>query len=368
MGFDATTLQRAVVYNVTPNGINGGIWMSGQGLSVDTNGNLFLSVGNGTVGDGGDPRDTINRGESFLKLTRTGTNLDVTSWFTPYNYQSLENSDVDLGSAGLLLIPNTTLAFSGGKQGVVYVVDRDNMGGLSYTNADTNVVQSFQVASGQHQLMGAPIWWDGPNDSFAYLWVSGSEYLRQYKFDWATGKFLLPSFARGQTPAPSGTPGGILSLSANGTNAGSAIVWASHQLGGSANQAVRPGILRAYDAQNVTNELWNSQLITNRDTVGDFAKFCPPTVANGKVYLATFSNRLNVYGLLPRPSLEIEFINGSVILTWPTNNFSGYLLQFTTNLVSASWTDTTNAVSISEGVFQVTMPVLETTTFFRLKR
>jgi hypothetical protein len=93
--------------------------------------------------------------------------------------------------------------------------------------------------------------------------------------------------------------GGMLALSANGTNAGTGILWASHQFTGDANQAVRPGILHAYDAQNVTNELWNSEQISARDSVGSYGKFVPPTVSNGKVYLATFSNRLNVYGLLP---------------------------------------------------------------------
>ena len=108
----------------------------------------------------------------------------------------------------------------------------------------------------------------------------------------------------------------MLAVSANGTNAGSGIIWASHNLVGDANQAVRPGILHAYNAQNVATELWNSEQLSARDAVGNFAKFVPPTVANGKVYLATFSNRLNVYGLLPRPSLAIGLVReqgGSVL-------------------------------------------------------
>lgn len=368
VGYDATNLQQVAVYNTTPNGREGGIWMAGQGVSADTNGNIYLSVGNGTVGSTGNPRDVINRGESFLKLTRNGANFNVASWFTPYNYQTLENGDIDLGSAGLLLIPNTKLALSGGKQGVLYVVDRDNMGGLSFSSADTNVLQTFQVATGSHQLLGAPIWWDGPDGSYSYVWVSGSDFLRQYKFDWGTGKFLLPNYARGPTAAVSGTPGGILSLSANGTNAGSGIVWASHQLVASANQAVRPGIMRAFNAQNVTNELWNSEQLGTRDSVGNFAKFVAPTVANGKVYLATFSNRVNVFGLLPRPSLAIGYSSGSVLLSWPTNNFPGFKLQSSANLVSGGWLDATNSVTVSNGLFQATIPVAGTTTFFRLKR
>ncbi|HXI70316.1 MAG TPA: chitobiase/beta-hexosaminidase C-terminal domain-containing protein [Verrucomicrobiae bacterium] len=294
IGYDATNLTRVVVYNDTPNGGNGGIWMSGEGISADTNGNLFLSVGNGSVGYNGNPRDTINRGESFLKLTRNGGTLNVASWFTPYNYQYLENGDIDLGSAGLMLIPGTSLAFSGGKQGVGYLVNRDNMGGLSSSGADTNIIQSITLTA--NQIHGGMVWWDGPTNSFGYIWPA-AVFLQQYKFDRTTNKFILPAFAQSPSSAPGGQPGGILAVTANGTNAGTGIVWASHQLTGDANHNVLPGILHAYDAQNVSRELWNSEQISARDSVGSFAKFVAPTVANGKVYLATFSGRLDVYGL-----------------------------------------------------------------------
>lgn len=295
IGYNETSLSQTAVYCDTPNGSDGGIWMSGEGISADDAGNLYLSVGNGTVGYNGNPRDPVNRGESFLKLTPSGANLNVASWFTPYNYQTLENGDIDLGSAGLILIPGTTLAFSGGKQGVGYLVDRDSMGGLSYSSADTNALQSWTLTS--DQLHGGMVWWDGPGgNSYGYIWPA-SVYLQQYKFDRTVNRFVLPAFAQSSTAAPGGQPGGILALSANGATAGSGIVWASHQLTGNANQSVRPGILHAYDAQNVTNELWNSEMISSRDSVGNFAKFVPPTVANGKVYLATFSDRVNVYGL-----------------------------------------------------------------------
>ena len=366
MGYDATTLQRAVVYNDTPNGSSAGIWMSGQAPSADTNGNLYLSTGNGTVGTTSNRRDTINRGESFLKLTRNGTNFTIASWFTPYNFTNLENGDVDLGSAGLLLIPGTTLALSGGKEGKYYLVNRDNMGGLSgSTTADTNIVQSFSPSS--HQIHGGPIWWDGPGASYAYV-QTATDYLRQYKFDPPTGKFLLPNFAQSPTAAAGGQPGGILALSANGTNAGSGIVWATHNVSGDANQAVVTGILRAYNAQNVASELWNSEQLSARDSVGNLAKFVPPTVANGKVYLATFSNRLNVYGLLPAPPLAIRRAGGNVVLSWPTNSFLNYVLQANTNLLATSWVATTNPVVATNGGFQVTIPATRAASFYRLKR
>ncbi|PYJ01172.1 MAG: hypothetical protein DME25_18685, partial [Verrucomicrobia bacterium] len=343
-----------------------GIWMSGQAPSADTDGNLYLSTGNGTVGTTANRRDTINRGESFLKLTRNGTNFTIASWFTPYNFTNLENGDVDLGSAGLLLIPGTSLAFSGGKEGKLYLVNRDNIGGLSgSTTADTNIVQSFSPSS--HQFHGGPVWWDGPGGSYSYVQLS-TDFLRQYKFNPPTGKFLLPNFAQSPTAAAGGQPGGLLALSANGTNAGSGIVWATHNVSGDANQAVVTGILRAYNAQNVSNELWNSGQLSARDAVGNLAKFVAPTVANGKVYLATFSNRLNVYGLLPEPLLTIGRAGTNVVLSWPTNTFLNYVLQDNTNLLATNWVTTTNPAVATNGGFQVTIPASRAASFYRLKR
>jgi len=106
IGYDSTNLTRVVVYNDTPNGSNGGLWMSDDSLAADASGNIYLSTGNGTVDTSGGP----NRGESFLKLVRSGGSLTVASWFTPYNFQNLENGDTDLGSGGFLLIPGTSLA------------------------------------------------------------------------------------------------------------------------------------------------------------------------------------------------------------------------------------------------------------------
>jgi hypothetical protein len=368
MGFDSTNLQRVVTYMTTRNGSNAGIWMSGAPPASDENGNLYLSTGNGSVGVSGNRADLNNRGESFLKLTRSGTNMTITSWFTPYNWATLEAGDIDLGSAGILLIPGTTLAFSGGKEGKVYLVDRDNMGGLSgSTTDDTNVVQSWQLTglSNPNDIHGGPVWWDGPAGSYAYIWGE-FHYLRQYRFNWAAGKFYLPEYAQSIVQAPQGMPGGILSISAYGTNAGTGILWSSHQYSGDANQQVRPGVLRAFNAESVTNELWHSEQVTSRDSVGNFAKYVPPTVANGKVYLATFSNRLNVYGLLPRPSLSIALAGNNAILTWPTNGFFSYKLQSTAGLTPANWQDATNAVVVSNGMFRVTTPASSAATFYRL--
>jgi hypothetical protein len=367
MAYDATTLQRVATTMTTATGANGGIWMSGAAPSSDEVGNIYLTVGNGTVGTAANRSDPINRGESFLKLN--GTNLTIQSWFTPFNWQILENGDIDLGSAGILLIPGTTLALSGGKEGKLYLVDRDNMGGLSGSaTADTNILQSFQVTglSNPNDIHGAPVWWDGPEGSYTYVWGE-SDYLRQFKFNRTTGLFALPRLAQSPLPAPNGMPGGMLSVSANSTNAGSGILWASHQYSGDANQQVRPGILHAYDAQNVSRELWNSEQFSSRDSVGNFAKFVPPTVANGKVFLATFSNRLNVYGLLPRPSLAVAFVDGNLLISWPTNLFSGYTLQSAETLSPANWVNDNSPIVRSNEVFTVTKPATNPATFYRLK-
>lgn len=336
MAYDASTLVQVAVYCDTPSsGSNdsqgrGGIWMSGQGPAADASGNIFLITGNGSVGLTANRSDPTNRAMSFLKLN--GANLSVMSWFTPYNWNTLNSADLDLGSGGLLLIPGTSLAVGGGKSSsaissYLYVVNKDNMGGLSgSTTADTNIVQSFPVTPvglGLNHIHGAPVWWDAADGSYTYVWGE-SDHLQQYKFDRVSGLFNLPHYAQSPTPAwVNGMTGGMLAVSANGTNAGTGILWASHQFTGDANQNVRPGILHAYDAQNVSREIWNSEQYPARDSVGSYAKFVPPTVANGKVYLATFSNRLNVYGLLPasapliyqQPKSTTRFTGDSLVLS-----------------------------------------------------
>jgi hypothetical protein len=325
MSYDAATLTQLAVYCDTPTGGQGGIWMSGQGPAADSSGNIYISTGNGTV----DTSGTVNRAMSFLKLN--GVDLSVLSWFTPGNYVYLNGGDYDLGSGGLLLIPGTALAVGGGKSGSsvpsnLYIVNRDNMGGLSQSTVDTNIVQYIPVTPtglGFNHIHGAPVWWDASSGSYAYIWGE-SDHLHQYKFDKVNGVFITPAVALSPTPAwVNGMTGGMLAISANNTNAGTGILWASHQFTGDANQAVRPGILHAYDAQNVANELWNSEQFSARDSVGSYAKFVPPTVARGKVYLATFSNRLNVYGLFPSSGAPVVYQQPQ-----STTRFSGKPVTF----------------------------------------
>jgi hypothetical protein len=365
--YNATNLALPpLTYNVTPDGSLAGIWMSDQAPPVDAAGNIYFTTGNGSF------NGTTQFGESFLKLTNTGVALSLVDWFTPFDYTNLNVFDRDLGSGGVLLIPGTSLLLSGGKAGRLYLVNSTNMGHIVAAGAtsDTNIVQSWDVGNPTaHQIHGGPVWWDGPTASYAYVWASFSDRLRQYSFNRALGRFSSTTpTAQSTTVGGMGQPGGILSLSANGTNAGTGIIWASVNTSADANQATVAGTLHAYDAQNVARELWHSDMIPSRDAVGNFAKFVAPTVANGKVYLATFSNRLNVYGLLPPLPLTILQSGGNLVFTWPTNNGGGFVLQAKPTLDAGNWTNVGSTVIVSNGVYTTVVPASNAATFYRLKR
>lgn len=307
LGYDAKTLARVVTYNVTPDGQAGGVWQSGQGPASDGT-SLYLLTGNGSVGVKDDPRSTKNRGHSFLKLTRDGEAMKIDSWFTPYNWDYLNYADLDLGSAGMTFVPGTRLAIAGGKGSRLYVVDREAMGGLADSKtADSNIIQSWDVNLPYH-IHGTPLFWGVPKGGRLYVWAE-EDKLKAYPYlgeKYAPGSkvFDVDNVEQSEVQAPHQgifdkklMPGGVLSLSANGRTPGTGIIWASHQASGDANNEVRPGILRALDAEDVTQELWSSQKAPELDDCGKFAKFAAPTVANGKVYLSSFSNQLCVYGL-----------------------------------------------------------------------
>lgn len=301
IGYDAGTLLQKYVYNAVPKGSLAGIWMSGQPPSVDDDGNIYITTGNGTTGIGGNPNDTTNRGESLIKLSTASGALKVTDFFTPMNYTYLNNNDLDYGVDGVLLIPYTNLSLSGSKEGRLFLIDNTKMGGA--TSDNSNVLQTLNVAnettSNTRHLHGSPVYLeDRLGNEYIYAWSEGS-LLKQFPFIRSTMRFDTLNQIIGNTALPAGMPGAMLSLSSNGSQYGSNILWANHPINGDANQAVVPGVLQAFDATDVTRELWNSNWSSKRDSIGKFAKFVPPTIANGKVYMATFSNKLNVYGLNP---------------------------------------------------------------------
>jgi hypothetical protein len=301
LGYNASTLQQQTIYVDTPNGENGGLWESGMGIAADAQGNLYEVSGNGTVGTAApyseigngtaegvsstNPADLTNRGESAMKLTPSGGTLQVSSFFTPSNYLDLNINDLDYGVMGTFLVPNTNYYFTGAKDGNLYLLNKDNMGGYSYSG--NQVIQTIPLNNGLHCQ---PAYYNGGTNEYIYVWANGDQ-LRQLPFNRAAGTLGSSQTLGGGGPQ---YPGADMSVSSNGTLPGTGILWASYGVSGISN--LLSGVLVAFDANNVTKQLWNSNQNV-ADGVGYYAKFSSPTVADGHVYLATFSNSVNVYGL-----------------------------------------------------------------------
>lgn len=360
IGYDKTTLQQKYVYNGAPDGNAAGIWMSGQAPAVDDNGFIYVATGNGTTGKNGNANDTTNRGESLLKLSTTSGNLKVVDFFTPFDWNYLNINDLDYGSDGVMLIPNTNLSLSGSKESYLYLIDNTNMGGTTTDNS--NVLQQLDVnasaTSSVKHLHGSPVYFKDENaNEYIYAWAEGG-LLKQFPFDRGSMLFDTLNKKVGNTGLPVGMPGAMLSLSSNGSQSVTGILWASHPINGDANQLVVPGVLQAFDPKDVTRELWNSNWSGQRDSIGKFAKFVPPTIANGKVYMATFSNLLNVYGLNPPTSSGCA---NTIPSQWHSADI-GYVTKpgdvcynSGTYTITASGSDISNIADAFHGLFQ---PVL----------
>ncbi len=351
ISYNPTTLQVLNVFNTTPNGSRGGIWQSGSGAAVDAAGNVYFTTGNG------DWNGSSNFGNSVFKLN-PASGLSLQDYFTPYNWQDLNVGDQDLGVSGPMLIPNTDLLLSGSKTGFLYLMHTGNMGHVQF--GDVQIVQSFAAVVGH--LHGAPVYYNSPvRGPLVYTW-SEDDTLKAFHFngtDFDPTPVTQSSFA-----APGGMPGGILSLSANGSVAGTGILWATVPSASDAEFQVVPGVLRAFDASGLSNELWNS-LQKPADDVGNFAKFCPPTIANGKVYLATFSNRLNVYGLNANFTISGAPASRSVLPSSGTtytitvtaaNGFTGNTALSISGLPSGA-TGTFNPATITGGTGNSTLTI-----------
>ncbi|MGC4022894.1 MAG: hypothetical protein QM734_13580 [Cyclobacteriaceae bacterium] len=308
LGYDATTLQQTRVYCNTPNGEGGGIWQSGMGIVADNSGNLYVVSGNGTVGSPApyteygngtaevtpspDATDLSGRAMSAVKLVpSSGNSLQVASYFTPFNYVYSNGNDEDYGVIGSFMIPNSSYYFTAGKDGNVYLLDANNMGGF---NSSSNSVHQVYPVSSSASFHCQPAYYIGSNVEYAYIW---SEYdqLRALPFVRSSGLFST-SISNSTVAGPSGSIGAMISVSSNGTTPSTGIVWVSYASSGDAGHSSSTGILRAFDANDITHELWNSEA-NSGDALGNFAKFSAPTVVNGHVYLATFSKQVVAYGL-----------------------------------------------------------------------
>jgi hypothetical protein len=289
LGYRASNLAQASVYNATPNGTRGGIWLGGGAPPVDINGNLFVLTGNGTFSTA-----DSNFGDSAIKLTSTLAFVDS---FTPYNQDVLEMSDADFASSGLLLLPDQTtgtahLLIAGSKEGRIYLIDRDAMGGFCSTcsTTDTNVVQSF-FAQGNY---GTPAFWQNALYFGGGDIGSGGDFVRLFPFTPGTG---LATTSASRSPTRFPFPGAEPSVSSQGATNG--IVWAidAGKYGPPSALGTGPAVLHAYDATNLATELWNSSTAPG-DQAGNAVKMVAPTIINGKVYLDT-RTEIDVYGLLP---------------------------------------------------------------------
>ena len=286
--FNARDLtQRFAVFQTTPSGRKGGIWQGGRGIAADGQGNVYLSTAGGSY-DG-----VSNFGSSTLKFA--GRSLRLADWFTPNNHEYLFLQNIDMSAGGVTLIPDSQLMFSGGKEGVIFLLNRNDMGKLE--GAASGPVQRFQASKGCGlqdcaQTLGTAFW-GRQHDGVLYVW-DRRDVLRAYNF--VNNRFVTtPSAVSAVKPAMTGGP----SLSANGAEVGSGIVWVvTTQSTSSGGRSL--GTLRAFRASDVSQEIYNSDTNNARDAPGDFTKFAPPVVANGKVYVPTQSKAVSVYGLLGR--------------------------------------------------------------------
>ena len=301
--FDVTSspMRPLTPYVTNPDTGHGGLWMGGAGISVDEKGDLYLVSGDGRAG----LTDTSGTqlANAFIALTDMGIGgtPKVASWFMPSNVVDLDNADADIGSAGPLLIPGTSLLVGGGKNGILYLLQRDAMGKFVPAAApdplDPQIVQRFSASTNNGQIIGSPIFWESPAGPRMYVWP-GRSTLNAFAFDRATERFNTTPVSSSADNPRADVQGGLLSLTANGSAAGTGIVWATHALAGTGGGNAVAGVLYAFNAQDLSQRLWDSTQVPS-DGLASFSKFTPPTIANGKVYVGTFSDKVEVYGLLP---------------------------------------------------------------------
>ncbi len=327
LGYDAQTLKLAAVFNATPNGSDGTIWGSGEGLAVDPQGDLYFVTGNGTFettldpatgfpidGDYGDSvvKIGVDPGSSAAHPNVNGWGLKVLDYFTPSDQQSLNDHDTDFGSGGPLLLPATAsgpqVVLAAGKEGTIFVLDTDT-GKMGEFHADHNSV--YQEIQGQIGGMWAsPVYFDGSvyygpyGDAIKALPLEASNMLGASPTSHSTEVFGYP----GTNPA----------ISADGAADG--ILWS---IDATAAGSDGPAVLRAYDASNLANELYSSMDDAARDQAGSAVKFSVPTIADGMVFVGGESS-LTVFGLLtgvPAPATLLALTTEPPAFVEPGGSF-----------------------------------------------
>jgi len=280
MAFDARTLERLAVFNVTPTGQMGAVWQGHAGVAADDSGRVFVVTANGSYD--ADKPGGQNYSNSVLRLSLAGKTLQVEDFFTPFNQQQLNDADNDLGGGGPVLLPDRprrhrTLVV-GGKGGGLYVLNRDSLGHF-HAGDNRHAIQVIPTAG---SVFGAAATWNGR----VFLWAS-DDVLRSFAIVGDT----LAEIGRGRVQFLD--PGATPTVSADGN--GNGIVWAITSKGWRSPD--RPAVLYAFDAANVANELYDSEQNAARDRPGMALRFSIPTVAQGRVYVGV-KGAVAVYGVL----------------------------------------------------------------------
>lgn len=288
MAYSEATLQQTAALNLTPNGSEGSVWMSGAGLAADSGSNIYLLDANGTfdasLSSAGMPVNG-DYGNTFLKLSTANGGLAVADYFASQNTVAESSADEDLGSGGALVLPDLTdasgqvhhLAVGAGKDATIYVVNRDAMGKFN-PSSDSAIYQEISANGLAGAVFAMPAY-------FNHMLYYGAVGDTLKAFTLAYAQVATPPAS--QSAASFAYPGATPSVSANGTASG--IVWAVENSGGN-------GVLHAYDAANLAHELYNSSQAGSRDQFAD-NKFITPMIANGKVYVGTPTG-VAVFGLL----------------------------------------------------------------------
>src|SRR5262245_27872916 len=333
VGYRASDLALVQVFNTTPNAGASGIWQSGGAPALDAAGNLYFAMGNGFSGPASQFDPSLgNYSESVLKLTPGAgpapESMTVADYFTPFDWQTLDQFDADLGSGGTMLLPDSVgsaqhphLMVETGKSGKIYLIDRDNMGKFTPGGPD-NVVQVVQL--GPAGVWGNPAYFqESPTSGLIYYQGSG-DVMKAFRI---TGGVLSGPITLSNTSF--NFPGSQPSISSNGAT--NAIAWAL-QVDGYATR--QPAVLHAYAALNLSDELYTSALTGSRDRMTAATKFTFPIVTNGHV-IAGANGSLSVFGLFPA---------ATTVPTAPTN-LAGTALSGTQ--IRLTWTNTaTNATGI----------------------
>jgi hypothetical protein len=305
IGYDEQTLAQTTVLDLTPNGTNGALWMSGDGPAADSSGNIYVLDGNGSFDTNLDASGfPTNRdfGNAFIKMATTNGVLTPVDYFATFSNVFEINNDFDLGSGGVVLLPDMAdalgntrqLAVGAGKDAKIYLVDRTNMG--KFNPSDNSAIYQEVAGALGGRVASTPAYFNGH-----LYYCAWGDYLKAFTFQNA----LLSTTPTAQSPATFAYPGSTPSVSANGTSNG--IVWAV-----ASNLTI--AVLHAYNATNVGIELYNSNLApTNRDNFGPANKFITPTIASARVYVGTTTN-VGVFGLLDTSTL-------TPLEIWRQNNF-----------------------------------------------